>query len=648
MKREALDRWCERGILVLVLAILVFTPLAFGGEPQPAVGSWADLLAGNPFIISEFLAVAVGALWLCRIWLDPGQRFLWPPVCWAVLAFAIYAVIRYLTADIEYVARQEMIRILVYALLFFAILNNLHRQEAMQVVSLTLIFLAMAISLFAIFQFLSGSDRVWHLHGSYTRRGTGTYISPNHLGGFLEMILPLGLAYTLASRVKPVVRVLLGYASLVILAGICVTLSRGTWVSTAAALSLFFAVLLFHRSHRLPALVLLVLLAGIGFYSLQQNQFLQSRLKQIVEQKAAGAEGRTELWPSAIRMWREHVWWGVGPSHFDYRFRQYRPEAIQLRPDRAHNDYLNTLTDWGVAGVVLVASAWVLLGLGVLKTWRFVRSTPRDLGEKKNSNKFAFVLGASAGLAAILVHSAVDFNMHIPANALVAVALMALLASHLRFATERYWLGLGAPFKALASLVVLAGLVYLGWQGGRQAMETVWLQRASLADFQSPAQVAAFKRAFAAEPRNAETALAIGEALRTQSGDGAANYRELAAEAMTWFERSLALNRYDPRPYLGYGGCLDWLDRKSESGPWFSRAEELDPNGYFTVAKIGMHYVDLEDYAAARPWFERSLSLLKKEDNEIAQNYLEISQRRLLEGATNDLLHRLEAPVPIK
>jgi O-antigen ligase len=110
---------------------------------------------------------------------------------------------------------------------------------------------------------------------------------------------------------------------------------------------------------------------------------------------------------------------------------------VQLRPGWAHNDYLNALAEWGVVGTGLVAAAWVLLGLGVLKTWPSVRGKPKGLGDEKNSNKFALVLGATLGLAAILVHSVVDFNMHIPANAILAIALMALLTSHLRFATDR-------------------------------------------------------------------------------------------------------------------------------------------------------------------------------------------------------------------
>ena len=291
------------------------------------------------------------------------------------------------------------------------------------------------------------------------------------------MLLPLGLAYTLTSRLKPVTKVFLGYASLVILAGIAVTVSRGTYVSTALALLLFFGVLLFHRTYRLPSLVLLVVLVGAGAYYLPRSFPVQARLKPML-----AGEGRIEddcrvlLWQSAIRVWQENLWWGVGPAHYDYRFRQFRPADVQLRPGWAHNDYLNALAEWGVVGTGLVASAWVLLGLGVLKTWPCVRGKPRGLGEERNSNKFAFVLGASLGLAAILVHSVVDFNMHIPANAILAITLMALLSSHLRFATDRYWVTLKPGEKRLPAQWLVAGAVYLGQQGWRHTTEYVWLR----------------------------------------------------------------------------------------------------------------------------------------------------------------------------
>src|SRR5205809_337741 len=95
MNREALDNWCERGILGLVLAILVFGPLATGAVRE------------QDFLVLQGLTIGVLLLWAARFLLDPRLKILWPPICWAVVAFALYAVARYFTADIEYVAWLE-------------------------------------------------------------------------------------------------------------------------------------------------------------------------------------------------------------------------------------------------------------------------------------------------------------------------------------------------------------------------------------------------------------------------------------------------------------------------------------------------------------------------------------------------------------
>ncbi|MEY2428659.1 MAG: hypothetical protein QOJ40_1544, partial [Verrucomicrobiota bacterium] len=619
--------WCERGILGLALCILVFGPLAMGAVDAPA------------FLIIQGMTLGIMLLWGARFWLNARPQLLWPPICWAVAAFTLYAVVRYFTSDIEYVARQELIRVLVYACLFFAVLNNLHRRNSVQLFTFALVSLAMLISAYAIWQFLTGSTRVWNMDTPYKHQGTGTYISPNHLGGFLEMLLPLGLAYALASRLPPLGKVFVGYAALMIVTGIGVTVSRGAWISTGLALFIFFGVLAFHRSYRLPAFVFLVAIIGAGVFFIPRTFSIQARFRQLIENGQVNDDLRFALWKPAIQLWEENPWWGIGPGHYDYRFRQYRPEIVQARPVHAHNDFLNTLADWGVIGTAIVAAAWGLLCAGVLKTWRFVRGSPGDLATKP-SNKFAFVLGASLGLLALLFHSVVDFNMHIPANAILAVTLMALLSSHLRFLTERYWLKVNHWGKIAATALVVVGSIYLAEQGWRRASEYKWLRRASLARAFSPMQAGLLARAFAAEPRNAETAYALGEAYRIQSLEGGPDYRELANAAMEWFGRCIKLNPYDGYGFLRYGMCLDWAERSSESAPYFDRAEQLDPNGYYTVANIGLHYVELGSYAAARPWFDRA-NRLESENNEIARNYLALCNIRLMEAATNDVRARI-------
>lgn len=239
MDRQRLDGWCEKGILSLAVCVLVFGPLATGA------------VRTLEFLVLQGLTLAAMALWGARIWLNPSCRILWPPVCWAVILFAGYAIWRYSEADIEYVAREELIRILVYSFLFLVILNNLHRQDSVHFIVYVLVFLAMGISLYTIYQFITGSNMVWHFirPAQYDKRGSGTYICPNHLAGFVEMILPLGLTFTLMGRLNHVMKVFLGYASLIILGGIGVSVSRGGWIATGLALIVLFAFLLRQREY---------------------------------------------------------------------------------------------------------------------------------------------------------------------------------------------------------------------------------------------------------------------------------------------------------------------------------------------------------------------------------------------------------------
>ncbi len=584
------------------------------------------------YLVVQGLGLGILALWGIRIWISERPQLLWPPICWGVLAFAAYAVARYFTADLEYQARQECVQVLLYTGLFFAVINNLHRQEHMRWILLVLVFVGMLIAGYAIYQFATGSDRVWTFITPYKKRGTGTFISPNNLAGFLEMVLPLGLSYVLVSRAKPLLKVFVGYASLMILGGIVVSLSRGGWIAVGFSLLALFLVLLFHRNYRLPAAVLLLCLIAAGSVLVPKMDFIKLRVQETTANERLNDSARFDLWEPAFKLWKENPIWGIGPNHYDFRFRAYRPQLIQQQPDRVHNDYLNTLTDYGIVGLSLILVALGITAVGLKKTWRFVRGNSADLGGG-NSNKLAVVLGTSLGLLAILIHSFVDFNMHIPSNAIVSITLLALLSSSLRFATDGVWCSLGVARKLAVTLGIIAILTSLTWHEIRSTEEYRFLRKAAQADKASDARIAALTRAFEIEPRNAATAHGIGETFRLQSWETPENYEELAEKALKWFERAIQLNPHDGYGYLRAGMCLDWLGQREKSEPFYVKAIELDPNGYFTAANVGWHYVQTGDLAAARAWFERS-KRLEWNFNPIADAYLPIVNNLLIDRAT--------------
>ena len=628
--RKNLDWWCLRGILALLLAALVFAPLALG-----AVDPWALLILLG-------LTTGVAVLWAVRLWLSHKPKILWPPLAWAVLAFVLYAGFRYVTADIEYVARWEWLQVLVFGFLFLALVNNLHGQTETEVVSYALIAVGTGIACYAVLQLLNHSSLVWNVESGNAGRASGTYISPNHLAGLLVMLLPLTLGFLLVGRVSIITRVLLGYALLAMAAGLAVTFSRGGWVAGGVGILFVLGVLLFHANHRLKSILLLlvVLLSGTVFVTgyLSKTLGYMHRIKNP-DAEAPGVldlSSRAMMWQGAITMWRDHFWLGVGPAHYDYRFRQYRPEQLQLRPDRAHNDYLNLLADWGIVGGAIVFSGMGILIFSLRKIWPHVRREENSFGTGQ-SNRFAFFLGATGGLLALLAHSVVDFNLHIPANALVGLTLLGLLASNIRFATERHWLHAGLPLKLGLTVVLAGGVAYVTFHEWNLTQENRWLTRADALPNFSPERIGALEKAYAYEPNNFQTAYAIGECYRTQSLDGGSDYEKKAMKAQNWYTLAIRSNPWDGYSYLRTGMCLDWLGKHREAEPFFSQAELRDPNGYYMLANIGWHYVQIGDYALARQWFLRSRKL-DYAHNDIAKNYLAICEQKLADKASGKVI----------
>lgn len=619
LDRIQIEAWLERAVVVLTLALLVAATLAFGG-----VGAWQ-------FALVQGLAALALAAWGVLLAVRRKVEWLWPPVCWLVLGFAVYAVARYFTADLERVARLEVLRVLIYTGVFFLALNALHSQERVVAVVTTLIVLGVLESAYAGYQFLAGDNRVWTVINPYRERGSGTYICPNHLAGYLEMVLPLAIAYLLVARNQTLTKVLAGYATLMIMAGLAFTASRAGWLAACVSVGALVLVLLRYRSFRVPAAALLLLVLASGVWAIQRHSVNEGKFGLKFSVDRVARDLRNDMWSSAWRMWQDHRAFGVGPGHFDARFRQYRPDSVQMRPDRVHNDYLNMLADFGAVGgafmlAVMLAAVWA-----VIRMWPHVCRAKKDFGNPL-TNKFAFVLGASAGLLALAIHSVVDFNLHIPANALVAAVLLGLLFSHLRYATREHWFRLTGARRWLVAGPVLALAALLAWQWVPLARQYYWLRAAGRAAPLSLEREAALLRAFAADPANTDLASEIGELYRAWAWNEMGDDEAHAREAMIWHELAARLNPFEPNPLLHHAMCLDWLERSDEALPFYRRAEALDPNNYYVATGIGWHFMHTGDFPAARLWLERSLNL-QREDNQQAENFLRVVEARLAERA---------------
>jgi O-antigen ligase len=607
--RARIDVWLGRILGALLIAILLAAPLTFGA------------LRDQDFFWVQVLGVLAATLWVIRLWLNPAPIFL-PPIVWPLLLFCIYAIARYFTSDVEYLARKEVVRVLFYMMFFVLALNHFKDAKAADVAVYVLMVLGMALSVYALRQYLTGTNVVWHLvRPGYAYRGSGTFIYPNHYAAWAEMLLATGLGYVFLGRISTWGRVLLGYCCLWIGLGIYFSFSRGGWIVTVGSMFVILPVLLRNRQRQVITFALFVaaLIAGLA-WELKTHQITR-RLEGVAvdHHPFSGLSVRKALWINAYQIWREEPLWGGGPGHFDERFRPYRTRFSQFTPDHAHCDYVEVLADWGAVGAALLLSALVLYLWPLTRHWIKTVLDPTALNAAA-SNYFALSCGGFAGVLGLLVHSAVDYQLYAPGVMLMFVALVAMLIGQLQGGRWNF----SARFPL--SVVLIALMIHQGMEASQTVREQHWLGQANVAGSYEE-RIGDLQRALDVEPKNFQTAYWIGESYRAWSWEGGEDYKRLAEEAMRWFERAGRLNRFDPYPAMRAAMCLDWLKRHEEAEEQIQKALALDPEHYLVLGIAGWHYYQVGDDATARKYLIASHE--RKWQNNPMRQYLSIVDERL-------------------
>ncbi len=275
----------------------------------------------------------------------------------------------------------------------------------------------------------------------YVGSATDTYINHNHFAGLLEMILPLalGLAYyywqsarhrfrrrtwrsLLESIGQPeiVKCFLLLLAAMVLLVAIVFSFSRMGMISAIVSLGAMAAIVwIGRRRSRLPLALILLLLAGgiaaavwvgVGpvvehFEQLPQNEPLVST-----------TQGRVAPWTGTLKLVRAHPWTGVGLGCFEYAFTAVQSAQLTYLVDHAHNDYLEVTAELGLPCAALFFAAIF---------WLAARPLGASLRARSGLAR-ALALGSFGAVVALLVHSVADFNLYIPANALVFAVMLGI------------------------------------------------------------------------------------------------------------------------------------------------------------------------------------------------------------------------------
>lgn len=114
---------------------------------------------------------------------------------------------------------------------------------------------------------------------------------------------------------------------------------------------------------------------------------------------------------------RPFLGWGLGT--FPIVYPQFRSFYTTFFVNQAHNDYLQLLVETGAAGFAI--AVWFLALL--------FRQAIAKLKDWNQTSTGLLTVAALLGCIGILVHSFLDFNLQIPANAALFYVLCAVAAS---------------------------------------------------------------------------------------------------------------------------------------------------------------------------------------------------------------------------
>ncbi len=282
-------------------------------------------------------------------------------------------------------------------------------------------------------RFTDASSIFW-LKANLGKTFFATYRYHANAGAYLNLIWPLiaGLLVGTFETVGQTRRKYLwGAAGILCLAGLFVNTSRASAMLAVALLGVW-SVWLVKQVWReriegispgaaVVTLGLLVLLTmGVAFFAGLENSL--RRWSHFTELITAD----NPRWLAAGVCWRmlpEAGWWGFGPGTFSTMFpyyTNYLGDTLAGVWFYAHEDYLQTLIEWGYLGGL--AWAVVLLG-GVITSWRQFHKLREDLSLRKRALHFGMV----TAIAGVLLHALVDFPLQVASIQLYVAVLIGML-----------------------------------------------------------------------------------------------------------------------------------------------------------------------------------------------------------------------------
>lgn len=414
---------------VLLIASICGAPWAIGAvEPW----GWGALM---------ILCLLALILWAVGCAQRGVLRITWTPLYWPFLAFLVLAAVQLLAGlNSDPIATREAVLKLFTDLVFFFLAGQLlnaspENGRALETFGLIVTLLAFALCILGLAQILwSAGPRLIYWSISVQGSPFGPYVNHNDYAGLMEMLLAISVGYILSQSWTPVVRFLLWSGVVLVITSIWMSGSRGGAVALLIEGVIWAGVLLLSRPRSVSlgslSLLLAVVVSAAAIFSWMVSSGWVGGYAWSVFESSRPLDvtigDRLRVGVDTLRMAAKHPLMGIGVGCFERAFPTYMTFASDLHWTHAHDDIAEALAETGVPGLMII----------VVALFVFFRMAFRHV-EERLQHKWGWVqMGATVGAIGLLVHSFVDFNLRIPANAAWFVVCVAI-ASHPRSSSGR-------------------------------------------------------------------------------------------------------------------------------------------------------------------------------------------------------------------
>jgi O-antigen ligase len=322
---------------------------------------------------------------------------------------------------------QELYKLLAYIGVFYLVIYHFRDRIWLSRLVTAMVITGFIIAVIGILQHFATPEMIYGFRDASYASPFGPYINRNHFAGYMEMTIfvAIGLLLSHALKARPrkggwrkylyrweaklSQQALMVFSVVVMAVALALSLSRGGITSSVVALVFMGGIMAIRK--RGSSLTIFVVLFSLSLFFL-----LWLGIEPVIGRLStlAGLGSRIQVWQGVINIVKDFFPFGTGLGTISHIYPSYQTIDTFVILDHPENDYLEYFADLGIIGGIIWWGGLFWMVNQVLARW----------SERRRPVVVGLCLGCMTGAVSVFFHSIVDFNLHIPANALMFFVLL--------------------------------------------------------------------------------------------------------------------------------------------------------------------------------------------------------------------------------